>query len=165
MTESADVFVARIASLCDSLLELTEQLVLDLEVFERGFDHDVAAGKVGQVGGQSQAAYGGVARSLVELALVDLARQEVADPLARSLAARRLDLVADRVEAGLDRELRDPGAHRPKPDHPDRLDRPRHGHDARPARRRLRSPCRSRRTSTRSRTGRHGGRARSAASR
>jgi len=35
------------------------------------------------------------------------------------------------IEAGLDSELRDPGAHGAEPHHSDPLDRTRHGHDAR----------------------------------
>ena len=63
-------------------------------------------------------AQGLVARSLLELALLDLARQEVADPLARLLPQLRADLAADGLDPGLDAELRDPGAHRAEPDDP-----------------------------------------------
>ena len=71
----------------DDRLERAKELVLDVEVLERGLDHDVAAREVGEVGREAQPAHRRVARSLVELALVDLARQEVADPFACCLAA------------------------------------------------------------------------------
>ncbi len=41
------------------------------------------------------------------------------DPVARCLAALGLDLSTDRVEAGFDGKLRDPGAHRPETDDAD----------------------------------------------
>ncbi len=62
---------------------------------------------------------GVVARGLLELPLLGLAGEEVADPLARLLAELGRDLAADGVDPGLDAELRDPGTHRTEPDHPD----------------------------------------------
>jgi hypothetical protein len=60
------------------------------------------------------------------LALLDLARQEVADPGARLLAQLGSHLAADRLDARLDAKLRDPGAHGAEPDHSD-LAHVRHG--------------------------------------
>ena len=62
-----------------------------------------------------------------ELPLLDLARQEVRDPVARALGELHRDLAPDRLEAGLDGELRDPGTHRAEPDDADLPDLPRHG--------------------------------------
>ena len=89
--------------------------------------HEVALGDVGKLGRQRQPAHGFVARRLLELPLLDLAGEEVADPVAGLLAQLERDLAADRVDAGLDAELRDPGAHGTEPDHPDRA----HLHGAR----------------------------------
>ena len=91
------------------------------EVLERCLDHDVALGEVGELGRQPQATDGVVARGLLERPLLDLARQEVRDAVAGLLAAGELDLVPDDVEARLERELRDPGAHRAQADDADDL--------------------------------------------
>ena len=42
VTESAEVFVARIAARRDEAVELAEQLALDLEILEGGLDHELA---------------------------------------------------------------------------------------------------------------------------
>ena len=111
----------------DDRLELPEELVLDRELFERGFDHDVTAGEIGQLVRQREPRDCGVPRVRRERPLLDLARQEVRDPVARLLGACDLDLAADRCEFGLDRELCDAGAHRAEADHADRADLSCHG--------------------------------------
>ena len=50
VTDRAEVFVARIASGSTAPLELAEELALDLEVLERGLDHELAGAEVGQLG-------------------------------------------------------------------------------------------------------------------
>jgi hypothetical protein len=79
----------------------------------------------------------------LELALLDLAVQEVTDPLLRLLAELGVQLAADGLEPRLDAELGDARSHRPEPDHADLLDLPCHRRamlpgrlDPRPARRR-----------------------------
>ena len=61
----------------------------------------------------------GVARARLELPLLDLAREEVRDALARLLAQLGRDLAPDRLDAGLDAELRDARAHGAEADHAD----------------------------------------------
>ena len=90
--------------------------MLDREILERRLDHDVAVSEIGELGRQRQAGERSVARILRELALLDLAGQEVRDLVARRLRARKVDLTTDRVEAGFDRELCDARAHRPQAD-------------------------------------------------
>ena len=68
----------------------------------------------------------GVARRLLELSFLHLAREEVRDPVARALAELERDLAADRLDAGFDAELRDARAHRAEPDDADLLDLLRH---------------------------------------
>jgi hypothetical protein len=99
--------------------EGAKELVLDGEILERRFDHDVAIGEIRELGRQAEARHRCVARTLLERPLLDLARQEMRDAIASAFAARGLDLAADRVEPRLDRELRNPGAHRPEPDDAD----------------------------------------------
>ena len=117
------MFVARIASARTTRLERAEELVLDREVLERGLDHDVAVGEVGELGGQLQPPDRVVARGLLERPLLDLARQEVRDRSRACSPRVELDLVADVVEARLERELRDPRAHRAQADDTDDLHR------------------------------------------
>ena len=104
----------------DDVLERPEELVLDGELFERSLDHELAAGELRQVGRQTKPVERRVARVGVQLPLVDLAREEVSDPYARGLAGIGVQLVPDRREACLDRELGDARAHRPEADDPDR---------------------------------------------
>ena len=103
-------------------LELGEELLLRREILDDRLDHEVAVGEVGEVGRQREPADGGVARALLELPLLHLAREEVRDPVARALAELERDLAADRLDAGLDAELRDARAHRAEPDDADLLD-------------------------------------------
>ena len=78
------------------------------------------SGEVGELGREREPRDGGVALRLLELSLLDLAGEEVLDPVARPLAELRRHLAADGLEAGLDAELRDAGAHRAEPDDADR---------------------------------------------
>ena len=100
-------------------VELREELLLRRELLDDRLDHEVAVREVGQLGRERESSDRLVARGLLELPLLDLAREEVADPVARLLGELHADLAADRVEAGFDAELRDPGAHRAEPDHAD----------------------------------------------
>ena len=58
-------------------------------------------------------------RASLELPLLDLAREEMRDPVARPLAELEGDLATDGLDAGLDAELRDPAAHRAQSDDAD----------------------------------------------
>ena len=71
-------------------VELGEELPLRAELLDDRLDHEVAVGEVGEVGREREPRDGVVARALLELPLLDLAREEVADPVARaSRRARR----------------------------------------------------------------------------
>ena len=66
---------------------------------------------------------GGIARGLLELSLLDLAREEVRrSGRAPARPARRVTSRPTVSIAGLDAELRDPGAHRTEPDDADLAD-------------------------------------------
>ena len=80
----------------------------------------------------------GVALLRGHAALLDAAAEVVADPLARLLGQRGIDLDADRVDARLRADLGDPGAHRAEPDDADGCDLP--GHDG-GAYRRIAAAC------------------------
>ena len=144
MTESAEVFVASDGVGPADPVEVGEELTLRLQLLDDRLDHEVAVRQVVELGGQGQPADGLVPRALVELALLDLAREEVRDPAVRLLGELERHLAADRIDAGLDAELRDSGAHGAQPDHPD----PTHLHGARSYRRRDRQRRSSRREST-----------------
>ena len=120
------MFVATIASGGSDAVELGEDLALDRRLLEHGLDDDVAAGEIGELGRDAETGGRRVAGVLVELALLDLAREEVLDPPARALSQVGAHLAPDHVEARLDRDLRDTGAHRPEPHDPDL-----HGRDPR----------------------------------
>ena len=68
-------------------LELGEERLLRRELLDDRLDHEVAVGEVGEVGRQREPPDRGIAGVLLELPLLDLAREEVRDPVAR--AARR----------------------------------------------------------------------------
>ena len=115
-------------------VELGEELALRLELLDDRLDHEVAVGERLELGRRRQPRNGRVAIGLLELALLDLAREEVPDPAGRRLAELGRHLAADRVVAGLDRELRDAAAHGAEADHADRADL-RHAADPRAWRR------------------------------
>ena len=85
VTESAEVFVARTASGRQIRSSSAKSSPLRLELLDDRLDHDVAVGEVVELGRQREPAHRVVARGLLELPLVDLAGEEVADPLARLL--------------------------------------------------------------------------------
>ncbi len=93
--------------------------MLDGEILERGFDHDVAIRQVAQLGRHAQPCDSRVPRLLLECSLLDLPRQEMCDLSARRFAPFDVHLTPDRLEACLDRELRDTGAHRSETDDAD----------------------------------------------
>ena len=68
-------------------LQLGEQLALRLELLDDRLDHEVAAGEAGELGREREVGRGRVARVLRQLPLLDLAREEVRDPVARALSA------------------------------------------------------------------------------
>ena len=86
VTESAEVFVARIASGRQIRSSSAKSSRFGAELLDDRLDDEVAAGEVVELGRQREPRDRGVARALLELALLDLAREEVADPVARALA-------------------------------------------------------------------------------
>ena len=88
-------------------LELREQLLLRREFLDDRLDDEVAVGEVGELRRRREQRE--VER--LQLPLLDLARQEVPDALARLLAEVGGHLAPDRVDACLDAELRDARAH------------------------------------------------------
>ena len=113
----------------DDRLELGEEPSLRLELLHDRLDHEVAACELGELGRQREPTDGIVAGGLLERPLLDLAREEVRDAVASALGEVERDLAADRLDAGLDAELRDPGTHRTEPYDADPRDLPRHGGD------------------------------------
>jgi hypothetical protein len=96
-------------------LELCEQLPLRPELLDDRLDHDVAIRERRDLRGQAQQP--DVER--VDLSLIDLAREEVLDAAARLPSELVGHLAPDRLEARLDRELRNARAHRPEADDSD----------------------------------------------
>ena len=125
VTESAEVFVASTVS-AGQMPSSSAQSLLRRELLDDRLDHEVAVGEVGEVGRQREPPDRDIPGGLLELALLDLAREEVRDPVARALAQLGRHLAADRLDAGLDAELRDPRAHCAEPDDADLADLPRH---------------------------------------
>jgi hypothetical protein len=103
-------------------VELAEELALDVEVLERGLDHELAAGKVGELSGEREAPEGRVLLVLREAFLLDPAREVVVDAPARGLAELERHIAADDLETGLEADLRNPGTHRAEPDYADASD-------------------------------------------
>ena len=107
----------------DDPLELGEELELRVELLDDRLDHEVAVREVGELGRQRRATPSADSRSsAVIVLLVDLALEEVRDPLARLRAELVRDLAADGLVAGLDGQLRDPGAHGAETDDADSTD-------------------------------------------
>ena len=100
-------------------VELGEELLLRPELLDDRLDHEVAVGELADVRGQRQPPDRGVACTRLELALLDLPREEVRDALVRLLPQLGRDLAPDRLDAGLDAELRDARAHGAEADHAD----------------------------------------------
>ncbi len=71
----------------DDRFERAKELVLDAELLVRCLDHDVAACELPELGREAEPPDRRVAGSLLELALLDLAGEEVADAVTGGLAA------------------------------------------------------------------------------
>ena len=111
-------------------LELAEEGDLRVEVLDDRLDDEIAARQIVEPSREREPAKRCIAVGVLDLALVDLALQEVCDSTARALPQVVGHLAADGLVARLDRDLCDPGAHGAEPDDPDDLDL-RRSHDAR----------------------------------
>ena len=121
VTESAEVFVARIVSARTAASSARKSSCLTARSSNAASITTSQSARSASSVVSRKPADRVVARGLLERPLLDLARQEVRDAVACLLAARELDLVADVVEARLERELRDPRAHRAQADDTDDL--------------------------------------------
>jgi len=100
----------------DDPVQRGKECALGLQLLDDRLDHEVAPAEVCDVSGQPEPPERRVALVLREPSLLDAARQVVLDRRAAPLAELLGDLAADGLEAGLDAELRDTGAHRAQPD-------------------------------------------------
>jgi hypothetical protein len=100
-------------------VELREEGTLGHELLHDRLDHEVTLRKHLDLRRDAETGNGRVAIFLPELALLDLAREEMTDLARCCLTELVAHLAADGVVAGLDRELRDPGAHGAEADHAD----------------------------------------------
>jgi hypothetical protein len=107
-------------------LELGEESLLGGELLDDRLDHEVASSDVGEIRREREAGKRVVARFLFQLALLDLAGEEMRDPVAGPLGKLERDFTADRLDARLRAQLRDAGSHRAQPDHADTANLPRH---------------------------------------
>ena len=124
------MFVARIVSGRTIRSSSAKSSSFGAEILDDRLDDEIAVGEVGEIGRQRERRERRLALVRGHLLLVDLALEEVRDPLARRRAELVRHLAADRLVAGLDRQLRDPGAHRAEADDADAPDL-RSGHDRR----------------------------------
>ena len=122
VTESAEVFVARMQS--------------GRTIRSSSANRAVFAGRSSTIASITRSQSANASRSVVsssradsrvpvfaaELALVDLASEEVRDAARGRLTQLRRHLATDRLVAALDRELRDAGTHGAEPDHADLSD-------------------------------------------
>ena len=108
-------------------VELREDLPLDVELLDDRLDNEVAAGEIAELRGRRQARERSVALVGGQPPLLDAAAEIVRDPLPGALAQLGGHLAAHGLDPGLDAHLRDPGPHRPEPDHADALNLGRHG--------------------------------------
>ena len=100
-------------------IELCEDLTLQIQLLEHGFDHEIAIRQVGQLRCQPETAERLVSLVLRETPLLDAARQVSLDRGTSALRELVAHLPPDRLEPGLDAHLCDACAHRPEPDNPD----------------------------------------------
>ena len=135
-TDRALVFVARMAFGPRRRIERAQDRALRGQVLEHGLD-DQARVRIGQDvqrGCRPQAREAAVdprlGRIRIEIEPPRPSLQARPDPATAALDGGRVDVVDQDLVAGFERELGDPGAHRPGPDDADELDRldPRLGH-------------------------------------
>ena len=103
-------------------IELRKQVAFELELFERGFDDEVAVRELAELRRQGQPTERGVPFSFREPALLDAASQVPLDRRAAALAELVAHFSADRFEPGLDADLGYAGAHRAEADDADFAD-------------------------------------------
>ncbi len=130
VTESAEVFVARIASARTIRSSSLKRLELRVELLDDRLDHEIAVREVGELRRQRKQSQRRFTLARSHPLLVHLALEEVRDPLLRLRAERIRDLATDGLVARFDCQLRDPGAHGTEPHHADSTDL-RDGHDGR----------------------------------
>src|SRR4029453_3276515 len=87
-----------------------------LRLLDERLDREVAVGEVGELGREREAAERRVAFVGSRIALLYRTPDVVLDRPAGAFAKVVADLAADRLEARLGRDLRDPGAHRAQAD-------------------------------------------------
>ena len=117
------VLVAKMAAAGADAIDGSPDLVLDRDVLEDGFDHEVGVAGVGEIGRGPDAHEGRVALVGGQAALVDGALEVPGDPLAAGLGAGELGFVEDHVLADRGVDLGDAVAHHPGAGHEDVLDR------------------------------------------
>ena len=123
VTESAEVFVARIASGAADPVELGEELPLRAELLDDRLDHEVAVGQVAELGREREPRRRASSRAPCSSWPFSTLRVRKWPIRSRAPSPSSCGhLAADRVDAGLDAELRDPGAHRAEPDDADAAD-------------------------------------------
>src|SRR5699024_8964361 len=94
----------------DDLIEFGEDRLLDLLVLAGGFDYELPAGQIGDVGGEAQPAQGRRAGGFVELALLHGAVQRFLDPGPAGSGRLLVYLTDDHGESGLRQPLRGCGS-------------------------------------------------------
>ena len=105
-------------------IERSEDRLLEVEVLERGLDHEVGLGGDRlhrRRGAESQdlGFHPVVHRVAVQAGLPRPSRQAIVHPGDGPLDGHRVNVVQEDLVATLERDLRDPRAHRPRADDPD----------------------------------------------
>ena len=104
-------------------VQVREERALRLDLLDDRLDDEVAPRERVEIGGRRETTDRRIALVLRHLALLDLAAEELPDARGSCGAEIGCDLAPDRLVAGFDGELGDPGSHRPETDHADRRNR------------------------------------------
>ena len=130
VTGSDEVFVARMASARDDLVDPAEQLALEVQVLGHGLDDELAAGEVVEVARERHPRRAGrrapPGSSSRGPARVRWSRRAPALPCSTPVV---VDLDGDHVDPVAGEHLHDPRAHRPESDHTHTGEVTRHGRD------------------------------------
>ncbi len=122
VTDSEDVFVARIAPGPQAAASRREDLAFQLERLRRGLDHEVAAGQVLEPGRGDQACRGRLRLLRRPAAPIGALQQAGAHAALAGGERLAVGIVKERLEAAEAGELSDPRAHRAGPGDPDSFD-------------------------------------------
>jgi hypothetical protein len=111
VTEIDDVFVAKMVAGLQTLSELADEVSLQIVVFQNGFHHEVAIGKVGKLGRGTDARQRRIAVLGLDLSARGETLEALADGRHASIQILGFEVVQDDRVTGCRKGLGDPVPH------------------------------------------------------